>query len=150
MIVDIINKSSQMPKVYEKVFHKRRSTRKGLRRSTRLTNGVSKMRSLDKRVCVYDRDMGGYKWGSDEWRRTKREVRQLLDEQALVSKLKKKAKKMTTSGYARNKFIVEDDEVDNESFTFETDDTLDKADAIASDTDTDESEEEWCPSEDED
>lgn len=149
MIVDI-NKSSQMSKVYEEVFHKRRSTRKGVRRSTRLTNGVSKMRSLDKRVCVYDRDMGGYKWGSDKWRRTKREVRQLLDEQALVSKMKRKAKRMTESGYAQDEFVVDDDEVDNESFTFETDDTLDKADAIASGTDTDESGGEWCPSEDED
>lgn len=117
-------------KLYENTVSLRRSKRYGLRRSHRRTHKVKRNRKTDSRKTVYDRDMGGYKWGSDKWRRTKREKKQVKEERDLVRRLRTGAKKMTESGYSESDFVVGDDEeVSENTFEFDTDNILDKADA---------------------
>lgn len=126
--------TKDMPKATAKLYANttklRRSKRSGLRRSHRRTHKVKRNRKTDSRKTVYDRDMGGYKWGSQKWRRTIREKKQLKQEKELVGRLRAAANKMTASGYSETEFVVADDEeVPENTFEFETDNVLDKADA---------------------
>ena len=129
-----------MPKVtqvYENVVHVRRSKRHGLRRTHRRSRRTKRDRKLDRRKTVYDRDHGGVKTRNHKWVRTKRELLQVYKETQLVGKLRKKAAKVTQSGYAENDFVVADDaNIEENAFTFDTDEMLDRADAIELGTDS--------------
>lgn len=122
--------SKPVAKLIDNMVKVRRSKRHGLRRSLRRTHKVKRDRLVDSRKAVYDRDMGGYKWGSQKWRQTKREKEQIEDEKKLVRRLRARAKRLTGSGYSESSFIVSDEEpVSENTFEFDTDNVLDKADA---------------------
>ena len=74
--------------------------------------------------------MGGYKWGSNEWKRTKREKMQVREEHDLVEGLRKNVKTFTRNGYSQDEFITPDDvPVPENVFAFDADAVLDIADA---------------------
>ena len=128
----------------------RRSTRHGLRRSTRLKPKRLCRRRLPKPVKdSYDRDLGGYKWVSAhqdrKWHGTKRSQQQLKAEERLCQQLKRKATSVSDIGYAVDSFFVEED-TGEVTLPEETDALFACADAGAS-ADSDESdEEEWSES----
>ena len=131
-------KHAKKIKVYDEVFKIRRSKRSGLRRSQRRTHKTNLKHVVDNRKAIYDRDHGGFKFGDDTWKRTNREMFQLRHEQQMVRKLRKKASKITNSGYARDDFIVADDaKIEDDAFEFDTDTILDRADAQAFDSGSD-------------
>ncbi len=116
--------------VYKDVLSVRRSSRLGVRRSHRRARKVKKDRSMDNRKAVYDRDMGGYNSWGPLVRTTKNEVRQIKKEKVLVDRLRKRAKKMTPSGYAEDDFLASDDvKATKNTFSFVSDNLLDQADA---------------------
>ena len=125
----------------------RRSTRHGLRRSTRLKPKKLRRRRLPKPVTdVYDRDLGGYKFvcahQDRQWHGTTRSQQQLKEEERLCAKLKGKATTVSDLGYAVDGFFVEED-TGEVTLPEETDALFACADAGTSD-ETDESAEEEC------
>lgn len=132
--------------LYKDTVSLRRSSRHGLRRSRRHARKVKRDRKADLRPAVYDRDMGGYNTWGPKVKRTKREMKQIKNERELVEKLSRKRKK-TKSGYAKDGFVTADDgKIKKSTFSFDTDDVLDRADAqlATSESDTDcESDLDW-------
>ena len=128
--------------VYKNMVSVRRSSRLGVRRSHRRARKVKRNRKMDLREAKYDRDMGGYNSWGPLVRRTKNEIRQIKKEKVLVSRLRKRAKKMTPSGYAEDDFLASDDvKVSKNTFSFISDKLLDEADAESAESSS-ESEEE--------
>lgn len=128
--------------VYKNMVSVRRSSRLGVRRSHRHARKVKRNRKMDLREAKYDRDMGGYNSWGPLVRRTKNEIRQIKKEKVLVSRLRKRAKKMTPSGYAEDDFLASDDvKVSKNTFSFISDKLLDEADAESAESSS-ESEEE--------
>ena len=128
--------------VYKNMVSVRRSSRLGVRRSHRHARKVKRSRKMDLREAKYDRDMGGYNSWGPLVRRTKNEIRQIKKEKVLVSRLRKRAKKMTPSGYAEDDFLASDDvKVSKNTFSFVSDKLLDEADAESAESSS-ESEEE--------
>jgi glutamate synthase domain-containing protein 2 len=142
----MINSAKPSVALYKDMVSLRRSSRHGLRRSHRHAHKAKRDRKADLRPAVYDRDMGGYNAWGPKVKRTKREKTQLKKERELVEKLSRKRKK-TKSGYAKDGFVTADEgKIKKNTFSFDTDDVLDRADAqlATSGSDTDcESDLDW-------
>lgn len=133
--------------IMPKLVHLRRSTRHGLRRSTRVKPKKLRRRCRHKPVKdSYDRDLGGYKWVSAhqnrKWHATKRSRQQLKAEERLCQQLKRKATSVSDIGYAVDSFFVEED-TGEVSMPEETDALFAVADACSSDESDEADEEEW-------
>jgi len=127
-----------------KLMHLRRSTRHGLRRSTRIKPKRVRRKKVTKAPRdLYDRDLGGYKFvcahKNNKWHATKRSSKQLREEENLCKKLRKG--NISKDGYVIDRFFVDEDTGETTGVE-ETDDLFAKADTIANYS-SDEEEEEW-------